>query len=569
MNHRILALFLVLLMAISLFPAASAGAPEALWEYEQTEGGIRLLKYHGTAKDLTIPTELAGQMVVAIGDGCFRDNTLLKTIEIPYGIRAIGNEAFYRCTGMTKASISGTVNTIGDRAFAYTDIASMRVPGSVHTIGSEAFLGCEGLLNIAFEGGVGDAGDIFSLSDGEGTGSVKMGEGVRTLGSRVFFDCINLTRMQIPASVTTIGDKAIGYKTGDGGAVKQKDYLIYGYAGTRGESYAAENGIAFEFMGVINPLSGICGDSATWKFDDGVMTISGLGRMYDYGAAEYQPWYAYRSQIHTVIVAEGITMLGAFAFSDTAVSDLTLPRTLTHIRQKALANCKNLTELTFPGDAPAFFPDAFTDTTVLAWYPADNSTWTGDVRQNYGGQITWRTEGGLPFMDVPEDSFCYESVTWAIKQGITNGTDANRFSPGDSCLRAHVVTFLWRAMGSPKPATSDLPFVDVPETSFCYDAVAWAVENNITTGSDATHFNPGGLCTRAEAVTFLWRTMGEPKVNATDNPFTDVPADQWFTTPVAWAVEKSVTYGIAPTLFGVQQVCNRGQIVTFLYRLLK
>ena len=566
MKHRIIALVLVLLMAVSLIPAAEA-APEAIWDYEQTAGGIRLLKYRGTEKELTVPTELAGQMVVAIGDGCFRDNTRLETVEIPYGIRAIGDEAFYRCTAMTKATISGTVNTIGDRAFAHTQIASMHIPGSVHTIGSEAFLGCKGLLNIAFEGGIEDAGDLFPTSDSEGTGSVKMSEGVRTLGSRVFFDCTNLTRMQVPASITTIGDQAIGYVTGDSGAVKQKDYLIYGYEGTAGEQYARDNGIAFEIMGTIDPNSGDCGAYATWVYDNGVLTISGTGRMYDYGAAEYQPWHSL--QIQTVIVEEGITALGAFALSGTAVSALSLPQSLNQIRQKALSYCPNLAEITFPGDAPAFFPDAFTGTTLLAWYPANNATWTAELLQNYGGQITWRTEGGLPFVDVPEDSFFHAPVAWAMNSGITQGTDASHFSPNAPCQRAQVVTFLWRSMGCPAPASTELPFVDVPENSYYYDAVAWALEQNITAGSDATHFNPTGLCSRAEAVTFLWRTMNKPAPNSDQIPFTDVPADQWYFTPVAWAVENSITQGMEPTRFGVFEVCNRGQIVTFLYRLLK
>lgn len=568
MKHRITALILSLLMILSLVPGVSAGAPGALWEYEQAEDGIRLLKYRGTEEDLTVPTELAGQMVVAIGDGCFRDNTRLKTVEIPYGIRSIGKEAFYRCTSMTKVTLGGTVNTIGDRAFAHTDIASMRIPGSVHTIGSEAFLGCEGLMNIAFEGGVEDAGDIFPTANSdEGTGSVKMSEGVRNLGSRVFFDCINLTRMQIPASVTSIGEQAIGYKTSDSGAVKQKDYLIYGYEGTMGEQYARDNGISFEIMGVIDPTSGICGGNATWAYDNGVLTISGTGRMYDYGAAEYQPWYSL--QIHTVILEEGITALGAFALSDTAVSSITLPQTLTQIRQKALANCRSLSEIIFPGDAPAFFRDAFTGTALVAWYPADNATWVNDLLQNYGGQITWRTEGGLPFVDVPVDSFFHAPVVWAIGQSITNGTDATHFSPNNSCQRAQVVTFLWRAMGCPEPANAELPFVDVPEDSFYHDAVAWALEKGITTGSDATHFNPFGLCSRAEAVTFLWRTMEKPDPDSTEIPFTDVPANQWYFTPVAWAVENGITNGMEPTRFGVFETCNRGQIVTFLYRLLK
>lgn len=567
MKHRITALFLALLMVIFLCPDVSAGTAEMRWDYEQTENGIRLLKYNGTEKDLTIPTELAGQMVIAIGDGCFRDNARLQTVEIPYGIRSIGNEAFYRCTSLTKATLGTTVNTIGDRAFAHTNIASMRIPGSVHTVGMEAFLGCKGLLNIAFEGGVEDAGDLFPTSDGKGTGSVKMSEGVRTLGSRVFFDCVNLTRMQVPASVTAIGQQAIGYKTGDSGAVKQKDYLIYGYEGTAGQQYAQDNGIAFEIMGTIDPNSGICGGNATWSFANGVLTISGTGRMYDYGAAEYQPWHSF--QIHTVILEEGITALGAFTLSDTAVSSITLPQTLTQIRQKALANCRSLSEIILPGDAPAFFKDAFTGTALVAWYPKGNATWTSDSLQNYGGQITWRTEGGFPFVDVAENSFCYDAVIWATERDITKGMDATHFAPNSPCTRGQVVTFLWRAMGSPKPTQAELPFVDVFKGTYCYDAVAWALEKGITTGMDAQHFNPNGQCTRAEAVTFLWRTVEKPTPGSMYHPFTDVEENRWYHPAVVWAVEQEITKGMTPTLFGTENICNRGQVVTFLHRLLK
>ena len=566
MKHRIAALLLAILMTISLFPGVSAGAPEVVWDYEQTADGIRLLKYNGTEKDLTIPTDLAGQMVVAIGDGCFRGSTTLETVEIPYGIRAIGNEAFYRCTALTKATVGGTVNIIGDRAFAYTDIASMHVPGSVHTIGSEAFRGCEGLLNIAFEGGVEDAGDLFPNSDGEGTGSVKMSEGVRTLGSRVFFDCVNLTRMQIPASVTAIGNQAIGYKTGDGGAVKQNGYLIYGYAGTTGEQYARDNGIAFEIMGVIDPKSGSCGAYATWSFDGGVLTISGTGRMYDYGAAEYQPWYPYRSQIQTVIVEEGITALGAFALADTAVSALTLPRSLTQVRQKAISNCRSLTEITFPGDAPAFFKDAFTGTTLLAWYPDGNSTWTAETMQNYGGQITWRMAGSLPFVDVPADIYFHAPVAWATESGITNGTSDTTFEPTKNCNRAQVVTFLWRAAGKPEPTSSKNSFTDVNLNEYYGKAVLWAVEKGITTGTSDTTFKPTKECNRAQVVTFLWRAKGSTEPTSTTNPFNDVNEGDYFYKAVLWAAENGITTGKTANTFVPTEICNRAQVVTFLYR---
>ena len=171
-----------------------------------------------------------------------------------------------------------------------------------------------------------------------------------------------------------------------------------------------------------------------------------------------------------------------------------------------------------------------------------------------------------PFTDVAPGSFFYEPVMWAIENGITNGTSATTFGPNDQCMRAHVVTFLWRAVGSPEPTKTDNPFVDVKPTDFYYKPVLWAVENGITSGMDATHFGPTAYCNRAQVVTFLYRTMGSPDVGAATNPFTDVAAGSFYEKPVLWAVENGVTAGLSATSFGPNSICNRAQIVTFLYR---
>ena len=173
-----------------------------------------------------------------------------------------------------------------------------------------------------------------------------------------------------------------------------------------------------------------------------------------------------------------------------------------------------------------------------------------------------------PFRDVPDGSFYHMPVLWAVEKGITNGTTPTTFGPNDQCMRAHVVTFLWRAAGSPEPREANNPFVDVKETDFYYRAVLWAVENGITNGLDAEHFGPFAYCNRAQVVTFLHRTLGSPAPAKTENPFADVPADQWFTAPVLWAVENGITNGMSATAFGPGTICNRAQIVTFLYRAL-
>ena len=171
-----------------------------------------------------------------------------------------------------------------------------------------------------------------------------------------------------------------------------------------------------------------------------------------------------------------------------------------------------------------------------------------------------------PFNDVAPGSFFYEPVMWAIENGITNGTSATTFGPNDQCMRAHVVTFLWRAVGCPEPTRTDNPFVDVKPGDFYYKPVLWALENGITSGMDATHFGPTAYCNRAQVVTYLYRTMGSPAVDASKNPFTDVAAGSFYEKPVLWAVENAITNGLSATSFGPDSICNRAQIVTFLYR---
>ena len=152
-----------------------------------------------------------------------------------------------------------------------------------------------------------------------------------------------------------------------------------------------------------------------------------------------------------------------------------------------------------------------------------------------------------------------------MQQGITSGTDAAHFSPGQSCNRAQVVTFLWAAAGRPEPKSTVNPFTDVPKGSFCEKAVLWAVEQGITSGTDATHFSPLASCNRATVVTFLWAAKGKPAATGA-NPFTDVPDGAWYAAPVLWALENGITSGVSATEFGTAAVCNRAQVVTFLYK---
>ena len=169
----------------------------------------------------------------------------------------------------------------------------------------------------------------------------------------------------------------------------------------------------------------------------------------------------------------------------------------------------------------------------------------------------------LDFADVSTDAYYYEAVKWAAKKGITGGTGDGTFNPNGSCTRAHIVTFLWRAAGSPAPK-STVSFADVPADSYYAKAVAWAVENGITLGTGDGTFSPNATCTRAQSVTFLYRALGTAPT--TVNGFTDVTADAFYADAVAWAVESGVTNGTSASTFSPNNGCTRAQIVTFLYR---
>ena len=167
------------------------------------------------------------------------------------------------------------------------------------------------------------------------------------------------------------------------------------------------------------------------------------------------------------------------------------------------------------------------------------------------------------FYDVPNGAYFYEAVKWAVENGITNGVGDNLFAPGQPCTRAQIVTFLWRAAGSPAPK-STVSFADVPAGSYYAKAVAWAVENGITTGTAEGTFSPDATCTRAQAVTFLARAQNAKATGKT--AFSDVPADSYFADAVAWAQANGVTTGTSETTFSPDSDCTRAQIVTFLYR---
>jgi len=192
-----------------------------------------------------------------------------------------------------------------------------------------------------------------------------------------------------------------------------------------------------------------------------------------------------------------------------------------------------------------------------------------NVRRTHTIEVIFMKANGNPqagvFVDVATGSYYEDAVDWAVENGITQGTDDTHFAPDGICTRAQAVAFLWRAAGSPKPETRTMPFADVPAGSYYYDAVLWAVENGIAKGTSDTTFSPNMTCTRAQIVAFLWRSEKSPAAG-TANPFADVKSTAYYADAVLWAVKEDIAKGTTNTTFSPDADCTRAQIVTFLWR---
>lgn len=254
------------------------------------------------------------------------------------------------------------------------------------------------------------------------------------------------------------------------------------------------------------------------------------------------------------------------------VARLTYTYTGSAARTVTLASSKIVTvnegEKTTEGDTSS---QPFTVTITRAGTTTDGGTGGaggGGIGGGGGGTVTPAPGGATqnPFVDVKQGDYYYDAVQWAVGKKITSGTSATTFTPDGICTRAQTVTFLWRSQGSPKAAGAENPFTDVSKDAYYYDAVLWAVEQGITNGTSAITFSPDATVTRGQTAAFLWRVAKQPQVDQTANPFADVTQDAYYYNAVLWGVAKEITNGTSSTTFSPDQGCTRAQIVTFLWR---
>ncbi len=276
-----------------------------------------------------------------------------------------------------------------------------------------------------------------------------------------------------------------------------------------------------------------------------------------------------------VTIPGGVTIIGESFSSDKIVS-VTIPEGVTMINRFAFF-CPNMTWVKIPVSVNRIMSDAFACEKLKdIYYSGTREQWNKIFFDfNYGDSLAQRVtihftgSGDTPapstgFTDVKSTDYYADAVGWAVENDITAGTGGGKFSPGKTCTRDQIVTFLYRAKGSPAVTITN-QFSDMPKSEEFKRAISWAVENNITVGDGKGKFLPGKGCTRAEAMTFIWRAAGKPEPNAAAS-FKDMPSNSDFQKAISWAYENGVTSGIGDgTRFGPSNTCTRGQIVTFLY----
>ena len=514
--------------------------------------------------------------VTFLGNSAFNNCTSLESINIPGSVNTIGNSAFWHCTALEELTINSGVETIDVSAFNNcTSLTSVSIPGSVKTIGNSAFNGCTSLETLSLGSGV----ETIGSSAFQNCAKLKdftLPSGLKSIGDSAFSGCAALTKVDMPDSVTYLGAGAYQNCTGLTSATlseKLSEMNNSVFAGCTGLTTVTlpdlVNNIGnYLFQGCSKLASVYTGDYIQFvgssNFDgcaDSLTVYGYPGSYMEVYCDTYDINFAARSDAPAS--GAGIENITSSTGVDPETGEVCTVITITlsdgRTQKFYLGNEVNsIEDIT---SRPGFDPDGKPCTVVTI------TMTNGDVERFYVYDGKDGEDGETvvtpAFTDVPANAYYADAVAWAVANGITGGTAENTFSPDAPCTRAQVVTFLWRAMGSPEPRSAGT-FTDVNASSYYAKAVRWALENGITSGTSATTFDPNAVCTRAQVVTFLMRALDgrsyrSPRPSA-------VAASSYYADAVAWAVANGITDGTGATTFSPDTQCNRAQIVTFLYR---
>lgn len=465
----------------------------------------------------TLPAKLT-MMGTSEFEGC----SSLKSITIPSGVTKLLQNTFHGCTSLTNVTLPAGLTDIDDGVFGNcSSLKSINLPAGLTSIMPGVFDGCSSLTSITIPAGL-DSIPGFMFRDCTSLTSVTLPADLTYIGTQAFMGCTSLKSIDIPSGVRDIGNAFTG-----------------------------------------------CSSLTNIIIPEGATSIDFLA-------------FQGCSSLKNIVIPSSVTNIEGGAFQlCSSLTSVVIPENVTSIDCQAFASCSSLKKAVFRGNAPAEFNDppdlrifGFTHKDFCIYYPDGASGWTTPTWKGYPCKPISQmppdpdiplVPGNTQFTDVPANAYYEDAVKWAVENEITSGTSATRFSPNSSCTRAQAVTFLWRAAGSPKPQSTTSAFTDVAPNSYYEEAVQWAVENGVTSGTSATKFSPNAKCTRSQIVTLQWRAAQKPEVNDSGK-FTDVPDDAFYKDAVNWAVENGITTGVTDATFAPTHVCDRAQIVTFLYR---
>ncbi len=529
-------------------------------------------------------------------------NEEIKSVAVEEGITTIGNNAFAECRALESVTLPNGITSIGANAFLSTGVTSVDLPESLESIGASAFDNCEALVDMELPEGIQFLGTraFAACTNWE---NADIPSGVKELGNGVYSGCMKMEKAELPDCIT-----------------KVPDYMFESCSSLKtvvmSDSVTEIGGNAFDGCHSLQNID--IPDTVTsigWYafFDCKRLTEVSVPK----GVTKLKSnVFAGCVALKTVNLPDEMTRIGISVFGNCrALTNITLPKGLVELPASVFQGCVRLTSIHLPESlelisngnfegAENLFRMTIDSRAVLkaiadpeidegileypktVYIKADINdeldltqygyTNVGEVDKEGKHYIIYadhvHTESGcavcmttgIEFNDVTVEEYYYSPVIWAADEGVTSGLTPTTFGPNNSCTRAQVVTFLWRAEGEPEASETE-PFADVPSGEYYYDAVQWAAEKGITNGYGNGKFGSNDTVTRAQFVTFLWRLKGEQKVSGT-NPFSDLVEEEYYYDAVLWAVEKGITTGLYPDKFAPNATCTRGQVVTFIFR---
>ena len=539
MTKRIASFILVLILALGLLPfgaladetggaeiiasgdCSSQSNPNAVfWKLDSngllTISGKGYMNNYGLSLSKTAPwgTDIKSVVVESgvlnVGARSFYHCDKLTSVTLSESVDGIGNSAFEGCTSLRSIDLPDSLDYICDSLFkGCTALESVVIPEKVIDIRESAFAGCTNLTEVYFPDGLKDIkSGAFEYC--RKLKSVTIPDSVLFPGSSIFARCYSLESVKLSANQVGIGNYTFV------GCTNLKSLTI-----GKNFSFAGEYAFGLDINGLY--------DSVSYGAVPYLNDVYYAGSPAEWTNVEYCKENFQLARIHYYDTGSN------HKYTDTVYpASCTSTGRIEHVCTCGIKYTEYLCEL--------------------------GHEFVDNICVRCGASAS--TDG---FTDISSDKYYFDAINWAVGSGITLGTTESTFSPNDVCTRAQIVTFLWRAAGRPVYNDGVLQFVDVPQSAYYYNAVKWAERNNITEGTDSTHFSPNATCTRAQIVTLLMRanrfTDDAPKVD-----FVDVTDGSYYYKAVCWATEYGVTLGTDATHFSPNSGCTRSQVVTFMYR---